>query len=85
MRSSRMQAKPGEPAELAQHRLELCPELEALGGTSIVTVDPKDETVFYFIETFPDQVAMDADMKTPLVQACLGDLGELTVHGSDSC
>ena len=37
----------------------------------------------YFIETFPDEAALDADMKTPLVQALIGDLGELTVHGTD--
>jgi hypothetical protein len=29
------------------------------------------------------QAAMDADMKTPLVQGLLADLDELTVHGSD--
>ena len=43
--------------------VELRPDVEALGGTSVVTVDSDDETVLYFIETFPDQAAMDADMK----------------------
>ena len=52
-------------------------------GTSVVTVDSTDETVLYFIETFPDRAAIDADMKTPLVQALVAVLGELTVHGSD--
>ena len=79
----RFQAKPGKQAELARRMVELCPDVEALGGTSVVTVDSNDETVLYFIETFPDQAAMDADMKTPLVQALLADLNELTVHGSD--
>jgi quinol monooxygenase YgiN len=81
--NARLQAKPGKQAELARRMLELCPDVEALGGTSVVTVDSKDETVFYFIETFPDEAAMDADMKTPLVQALLADLVELTVHGTD--
>ena len=79
----RFQAKPGKQAELARRMVELRPDVEALGGTSIVTVDSNDETVLYFIETFPDQAAMDADMKTALVQALVADLGELTVHGSD--
>ena len=79
----RMQAKPGRQAELARRMLELGPDVHALGGTSTVTVDSSDETVLYFIETFPDQAAMDADMKTPLVQGLLADLDELTVHGSD--
>ena len=70
-------------AELARRMVELRPDVEALGGTSVVTVDSNDETVLYFIETFPDQAAMDADMKTPLVQALVADLGELTVHGTD--
>jgi len=48
-----------------------------------VTLDSEDDTVLYFIDTFPDQAALDADMKTPLVQALIADLGELTVHGTD--
>ena len=79
----RFQAKPGKQAELCRRMLELRPDVEALGGTSIVTVDSEDETVLYFIETFPDQAALDADMKTPLVQALIADLGELTIHGTD--
>lgn len=79
----RMQAKPGKQVELGRRMVELCPDVQALGGTSVVTVDSNDETVLYFIETFPDQAAMDADMKTPLVQALLADLNELTVDGSD--
>jgi quinol monooxygenase YgiN len=79
----RFQAKPGKQAELSRRMLELRPDVEALGGTSIVTVDSEDETVLYFIETFPDQAALDADMKTPLVQALIADLGELTIHGTD--
>lgn len=79
----RFQAKPGKRAELSRRMLELRPDVEALGGTSIVTVDSEDETVLYFIETFPDQAALDADMKTPLVQALIADLGELTIHGTD--
>ena len=38
--------------------------------------------MLYFIETFPDQAAMDADMKTPLVQALVADLDALTVDGA---
>ena len=64
----RFQAKPGKQAELARRMVELRPDVEALGGTSVVTVDSNDETVLYFIETFPDQAALDAVM---------------TVHGSD--
>jgi quinol monooxygenase YgiN len=79
----RFQAKPGKQAELSRRMLELRPDVEALGGTSIVTVDSEDETVLYFIETFPGQAALDADMKTPLVQALIADLGELTIHGTD--
>ena len=79
----RFQAKPGKQTELCRRMLELRPDVEALGGTSIVTVDSKDETVLYFIEMFPDQAALDADMKTPLVQALIADLGELTIHGTD--
>ena len=79
----RFQAKPGKQNELARRMVELRPDVEALGGTSVVTVDSDDETVLYFIETFPDQAAMEADMKTPLVQALVADLGELTVHGID--
>jgi quinol monooxygenase YgiN len=79
----RLQAKPGKQEELARRMVELCPDVQALGGTSIVTVDAIDDTMLYFIETFPDQAAMDADMKTPLVQALLADLNELTVHGTD--
>ena len=79
----RFQAMPGKQAELARRMVELRPDVEALGGTSVVTVDSNDETVLYFIETFPDQAALDAVMKTPLVQALVADLGELTVHGSD--
>ena len=63
--------------------LELRPDVGAFGGTSSVTVDSEDETVLYFIEMFPDQAALDADMKTPLVQALIADLGELTIHGTD--
>jgi quinol monooxygenase YgiN len=79
----RMQAKHGKQAELARRMLELGPDVRELRGTSVVTVDSTDETVLYFIETFPDQAAMDADMKTPLVQGLLADLDELTVHGSN--
>ena len=79
----RFQAKQGKQAELARRMVELGPDVEALGGTSIVTLDSEDETVLYFIETFPDQDALDADMKTPLVQALIADLAELTVHGTD--
>jgi quinol monooxygenase YgiN len=79
----RFQAKPGKQAELSRRMLELRPDVEALGGTSSVTVDSEDETVLYFIEMFPDQAALDADMKTPLVQALIADLGELTIHGTD--
>ena len=79
----RFQAKPGKETELARRMVELGPDVEALGGTSIVTVDSEDKSVLYFIETFPDQAAMDADMKTPLVQALIADLGELTLHGTD--
>ena len=79
----RFQARPGKVAELARRMVELGPDVEALGGTSIVTVDSEDESVLYFIETFPDQAALDADMKTPLVQALIADLGELTVGGTD--
>jgi quinol monooxygenase YgiN len=78
----RFQAKPGMQAELAKRMVELAPDVEALGGTSVVTVDSKDETVLYFIETFPDQAAVDADMKTPLVKALVADLDELTVDGT---
>jgi quinol monooxygenase YgiN len=78
----RFQAKPGRQAELARRMVELRPDVEALGGTSVVTVDAKDESVLYFIETFPDQAAMDADMQTPLVKALVADLDELTVDGS---
>ena len=77
----RFQAKPGKQAELARRMAELRPDVEALEGR-VVTVDSDDETVLYFIETFPDQAAMDADMKTPLVAALVADLGELTVHGT---
>ena len=49
---------------------------------ALVTVDSKDETVLYFIETFPDQAAVDADMKTPLVQALVADLDDLTEDGT---
>ena len=79
----RFQARSGKRAELARRMVELRPDVEALGGTSVVTVDSNDETVLYFIETFPDQAAMDADMKTPLVQALVADLDELTVHGTE--
>jgi len=79
----RFQAKQGKQAELARRMVELGPDVEALGGTSIVTLDSEDEMVLYFIETFPDQAALDADMKTPLVQALIADLGELTGHGTD--
>jgi len=79
----RFQARPGKQAELAQRMVELRPDGEALGGPSAVTADSGDETVLYFIETFADQAAMEADMKTPLVQALVADLGELTVHGID--
>jgi len=79
----RFQAKPGKRDELARRMVELRPDVEALGGTSIVTADSRDETVLYFIETFPDQAAVDADMKTPLVQALVADLTELTVDGTD--
>ena len=79
----RFQAKQGKQAELARRMVELGPDVEALGGTSIVTLDSEDETVLYFIETFPDQAALDADMKSPLVQALIADLGELTGHGTD--
>jgi quinol monooxygenase YgiN len=79
----RFQAKPGKQAELSRRMVELRPDVEALGGTSIVTVDSDDETVLYFIETFPDQAALDADMKTPLVQALIADLSDLTIHGTD--
>jgi len=79
----RFQAKPGKQNELARRMVELRPDVEALGGTSIVTADSRDETVLYFIETFPDQAAMDADMKTPLVRALVADLGDLTIHGTD--
>ena len=77
------QAKPGKQAELARRMVELRPDVEALGGTSVVTVDSDNETVLYFIETFPDQAAMDADMKTPLVQALVADLGELICPRDD--
>ena len=79
----RLQAKPGKQAELARRMVGLRPDVEALGGTSVVTVDSDDETVLYFIETLPDQAAMDAAMKTPRVQALVADLGELTIHGTD--
>jgi quinol monooxygenase YgiN len=79
----RFQAKPGKQAELARRMVELRPDVEALGGTSVVTVDSRDDTILYFIETFPDQAAMDADMKTPLVRALVADLRELTVDGPD--
>jgi quinol monooxygenase YgiN len=79
----RFQAKPGKQVELARRMVELGPDVEALGGTSVVTVDVEDDSVLYFIETFPDQAALDADMKTPLVQALIADLGELTVGGND--
>ena len=79
----RFQAKPGKRHELARRMVELGPDVEALGGTSVVTADSQDPDVLYFIETFPDQAAMDADMKTPLVQALIADLGDLTVHGTE--
>jgi quinol monooxygenase YgiN len=79
----RFQAKPGKQDELARRMVELGPDVESLGGTSVVTVDSDDEAILYFIETFPDQAAMDADMQTPLVQALVADLDELTVHGTD--
>jgi quinol monooxygenase YgiN len=79
----RFQAEPGKQAELARRMVELGPDVEALGGTSIVTLDSEDDTVLYFIDTFPDQAALDADPKTPLVQALIADLGEVTVHGTD--
>jgi len=41
----RFQAKPGKQAELARRMVELGPDVEALGGTSIVAVDSDDETV----------------------------------------
>ena len=72
----RFQAKPGKQDELARRMVELGPDVEALGGTSVVTVDSDDATILYFIETFPDQAAMDADMKTPLVQRLVADLDE---------
>ena len=78
----RFKAKPGKQAELARRMVELRPDVEALGGSSIVTVDSKDETVLYFIEAFPDQAAVDADMKTPLVQALVADLDDLTEDGT---
>ena len=78
----RFKAKPGKQAELVRRMVELRLDVEALGGTSIVTVDSKDETVLYFIETFTDQAAVDADMKTPLVQALVADLDELTEDGT---
>ena len=40
----RFQAKPGKQNELARRMVELRPDVEALGGTSIVTVDSNDET-----------------------------------------
>ena len=52
-------------------------------GRASCTVDSNDATVLYFIETFPDQAALDAVMNTPLVQALVADLGELTVDGRE--
>ena len=79
----RFHAKPGKRNELARRMVELGSDVEALGGTSVVTGDSQDHDVLYFIETFPDKAAMDADMKTPLVQALVADLDELTVHGTE--
>jgi len=79
----RFQAKPGKEAELARRMAELRADVEALGGTSVVTRDAQDDAVLYFIETFPDLAALDADMQTPLVRALVADLPELTVHGTD--
>jgi quinol monooxygenase YgiN len=79
----RMQAKPGKREELIRRMVELCPDVHARGGTSIVTVDSNDDTVLYFIEMFPDQEALDSDMQTPLVQAFLADVPELAVEGTN--
>ena len=77
----RFKAKPGKQAELARRMVELRPDVEVLGGSSIVTVDSKDNGAVLHRDV-PDQAAVDADMKTPLVQALVADLDDLTEDGT---
>jgi len=57
------------------------PGLVALYAGHAIDDDAQGEIVM--VSVWEDQAAMEADMKTPLVQALVADLGELTVHGID--
>ena len=46
----------GQQAELARRMVERRPDVEASAGPALVTVDLNDETVLYFIETFPTRL-----------------------------
>ena len=52
----RFQAKPGKQAELAQRMVELRPDVEALGGTSVVTVDSDTKRSCTSLRRFPTRL-----------------------------
>ena len=79
----RMEARPGMREILRQRMLEAVPNVVALGGTSVVTVDEKDDHVFYLHEIMPNQAAIDADMASPIVKAFLADMADFTTHGTN--
>ena len=80
---ARFQAKPEHLLELRNRLLEMV-ELTCQEEGSLfynLHVDRSDESIFYFLEGWKDQAALEFHDTTPYVQAIIADAQRLTVNG----
>lgn len=80
---ARFHAKPGQRAEIHERLLEMVRLTNEEPGCVFyhLHVDREVSEIFYFMECWEDQRALDFHMNEPYVQAILRDSQSLTVNG----
>jgi quinol monooxygenase YgiN len=82
---AKFHAKPGKREEVNQRLQEMVVLTNKEPGCVFyhLHVDREVPEIFYFMECWADQQALDFHMKTPYVQAILRDSESLTIDGID--
>ena len=80
---AKFHAKAGKEAELKARLLEMVAHTTKEEGCVFYNlhVDFEESDIFYFMECWRDQAALDFHMDTPYVKAILRDSDELTSDG----
>jgi len=80
---AKFHAKSGKEQELKKRLLEMVTHTRKEDGCVFYNlhIDQKQSDIFYFMECWRDQPALDFHMSTPYVQAIIRDSEDLTQDG----